>query len=87
MLLCMRTTLDINDELLKQVRQVAARTNRSMTSIVEDALRTALHRRPPAKRRKVNLPVSKERLGLRPGVDLNNTAALLDILDGYDAPR
>ena len=87
MLLCMRTTLDLDDELLKQVRQMAARTNRTMTAIVEDALRTALTRRPATKRRKVNLPVSKERGGLRPGVDLTNTAALLDILDGYDAPR
>jgi len=87
MLLCMRTTFDLDDELLKQLRQMAARANRTMTSIVEDALRTALQRRPPAKRRKVNLPVSKERPGLRPGIDLNNTAALLDILDGYDASR
>ena len=87
MLLCMRTTFHLDDELMKQVRQMAARTNRTMTAIVEDALRSALNRKPTTKRRRVNLPVSKERGGLRPGVDLNNTAGLLDILDGYDAPR
>jgi hypothetical protein len=80
----MRTTLDLDDELLKQVRQIAARTNRTMTSIVEDALRTALNRRSEEKRRKVELPVSKRRGGLRPGIDIDNTAALLDILDAQD---
>lgn len=84
MLLCMRTTIDLDDELLKQVRQMAARTNRTMRSIIEDALRANLNRRPDERRRKVELPVSKRKGGLKPGVDIDNTAALLDILDAHD---
>jgi len=35
----MRTTINIDDALLAQAKQVAARTGRSLTDVVEDALR------------------------------------------------
>ena len=42
----MRTTIYIDDALLAEAKQVAARTGRSLTAVVEDALRESLHRRP-----------------------------------------
>lgn len=40
MLLCMRTTLDLDDHLLARARDLARRQNRTLTSVVEDGLRT-----------------------------------------------
>jgi hypothetical protein len=42
MLFCMRTTLDIDDTLHRRAKELAARTGRSLTSVIEDALRDAL---------------------------------------------
>lgn len=36
----------------------------------------------PVSRKRVVLPVSRERGGTLPGVDLNNSAALLDLMEG-----
>ena len=79
----MRTTININDALLAEAKQVAARTGRSLTDVVEDALRESLHRRYPATRRAIDLPVFGEG-GTRPGVDLDDSAALLDLMDQDD---
>ena len=83
----MRTTLNLNDDLLRRAKALAVQTGRTLTSVLEDALREVLQRRAgtPARRR-VKLPVSDCMTGLRPGVDLDNSAALLDILEGPDDP-
>jgi hypothetical protein len=80
----MRTTINIDDALLAEAKQVAARTGRSLTDVVEDALRESLHRRHRTARRAVELPVFGEE-GLQPGVDLDDSAALLDLMDEDDA--
>jgi hypothetical protein len=79
----MRTTINIDDALLAEAKQVAARTGRSLTDVVEDALRESLHRRHGTARRAVELPVFGEE-GLQPGVDLDDSAALLDLMDQDD---
>lgn len=82
----MRTTVRLDDDLLRQAKALAARTGRTLTAVIEDGLREALgrHRRrqeqPP-----VALPTFRGK-GLRPGVDLDDTAGLLDILDGGRDP-
>ena len=80
----MRTTINIDDALLAEAKQVAARTGRSLTDVVEDALRESLHRRHRTARRAVELPMFGEE-GLQPGVDLDDSAALLDLMDQDDA--
>ena len=82
----MRTTINLDDALLAEAKQVAARTGRSLTAVVEDALRESLHRRHPPTRRAVALPVFGEG-GMRPGVDLDDSAALLDIMEQDDPDR
>jgi hypothetical protein len=79
----MRTTINIDDALLAEAKQVAARTGRSLTAVVEDALRESLHRRRHTTRRVVELPTFGEG-GVQPGVDLDDSAALLDLMD-HDA--
>ena len=77
----MRTTIRIDDGLLKDAKRVAAETDRTLTELVEDALREALARRtPPAKRQPATLRTFKGS-GLNAGVDLDDSAALLDLMD------
>jgi len=80
----MRTTINIDDDLLAEVRQVAARTGQSLTAVVEDALRESLHRRHHTARRAVELPTFGEG-GVQPGVDLDDSAALLELMEHDDA--
>jgi hypothetical protein len=78
----MRTTVRLDDDLLRQAKALAARTGRTLTAVIEDGLRETLarHRR-RQERPAVALPTFKGK-GLRPGVDLDDTAGLFDILDG-----
>jgi hypothetical protein len=81
----MRTTIRLPDQLLIEAKQWAAETGRTLTAVIEDALRAALARRnEPQRSQPVKLP--KDGVGgLRPGVDLDNSAQLRDIMDGlYD---
>ena len=76
----MRTTVNLDDHLLKDLKQLAAKTGRTMTSIIEDAIRQAVRPQKPATRKKLRLTVVDGK-GLRPGVDLDDSASLLDLMD------
>lgn len=83
----MRTTLDLDDALYAEAKKAALAAGRPVTALIEDALRQALaRRRPSARRHAPRLPVLKGRR-LMPGVDLDDSAALLDLLDRPHAPR
>jgi hypothetical protein len=71
----MRISVTLQGELLNYVRQRATAEQRTMASIIEDALRR--ERALNVQRRPVRLPVFGRR-GMRPGVNLDNTAELLD---------
>jgi hypothetical protein len=76
----MRTTINLDDALLAEAKQVAARTGRSLTAVVEDALRQSLYRRDPTTRQPIELPMFGKG-GTQPGVDLDDSAALLDLME------
>jgi hypothetical protein len=85
MLLRMRTTIRIEDELLARAKILATRTGRSLTKLIEDALRAALAQsRPRTRNARIELPTSGSG-GLRPGIDLDDSAALLDAMESPDA--
>lgn len=75
----MRTTVNINDHLLEQARQVALTTRRSLGDVVDDALRLLLNA-PAQEQKRVDLPTYGGS-GLLPGVDLEDKAALAALLD------
>ena len=77
----MRTTIRLDGELLRQAKRRAIETGRTLNAVIEDALRAALQPRRGARSPRVELPVSGAG-GTLPGVDLDDTAALYDILDG-----
>jgi len=81
MLLCMRTTIRIDDNLLNEAKQAALVSNTTLSAVVETALREMLHRRRhTADRKPVELLTFRGR-GLMPGVDLDDGAALLDLME------
>jgi hypothetical protein len=79
----MRTTVRLDESLLERARQEAAVRGTTLTSLIEQGLRLVL-RRPPTNRERafVSLPVSGARGGVLPGIDLNDSAALLDRMEG-----
>jgi hypothetical protein len=79
----MRTTVSIDDRLLVEVKTLAARTGKTLSAVVEDALRQTLAKR--GSPRSVPLPLlTHDGGGLQPGVDLDDTSALLDLMDGLN---
>ena len=81
----MRTTIRLDDQLFREAKGVAAASGRTFTELVEEALREALARRRAAVgQKRVTLKTFNGR-GLRPGVDLDDAAALLDLMDRSDA--
>jgi len=76
-----RTTLTIDDSLLAEYKRVAADTHRTLSYVIQDALRETLARRhEAAARQPVRLPVIGGG-GLQPGVDLNDNARLRELLE------
>jgi hypothetical protein len=81
----MRTTIRLSESLMRDAKAEAARRGETVTALIERGLRLVLASAgKPSKRSKIVLPVSKAIGGVRPGVDLDNSAALLDILDGIE---
>jgi Arc/MetJ family transcription regulator len=85
MLRCMRTTIDINDRLLAEAKSLAAQRGLSLKALVEEALRERLLARGAGKRAAVRLPTFSGN-GLQAGVDLTDSATLLEAMDA-DAGR
>ena len=81
----MRTTIRLDQPLLAEAKKVAAESGRTLTAVIEDALRESLARRKQAaKRRRVRLPTFTG-VKLHRGVDLDDSSALIDLMEGRDA--
>ena len=75
-----RTTVRLPDELLLAAQQRARDTGRSFTDLLADALRNEL--RAPVGVLRVREPLPTYRGdGVRSGVDLADSAALIDVMD------
>jgi hypothetical protein len=76
----MRTTIRLDERLLAEAKKHAAETGRTLTAVIEDALRAAVARRADqATRKPVRLKVVGTG-GVRPGVDLDDSAGLADVM-------
>ena len=75
----MRTTIDVNDELLRAVKVYAAGERMTLKAAFERALRGLLAG-PAADAEAPPIPVFGGQ-GVQPGVDLTDSAALRDIMD------
>lgn len=79
MLVRMRVTLNIPDDLYRDVRMKAAQEGRTITAVVEDALRQLLAEEPHYSEPYRVRPLRTG--GLSPGLDINDNSAVLDYLD------
>jgi plasmid stability protein len=80
-LLCVtRTTLAIDDEILKKMKEKAAREERTLQDVANELLRHALfHQR---SRKTIKLALRGWKASQRPGVDLFDRDSLFDLMDG-----
>jgi len=75
----MRTTIRLPDDFYRAVRSRALAEGQTFTSFLEDALRRRLAEVPAEPHGYVLAPFEGD--GLRPGVDLADSADLLDRMD------
>ena len=80
MLLCMRTTIELDDPLFRQLKIEAARRGESLRKVVNDCLRQGLAA--PRKRKKYVFRWKTERGQILPGVRLDDRNSLYDLMDG-----
>lgn len=73
-----RTTLVLEDSLLKQIKKRAADEGRSFQALANDLLRRALAQ-PASKSYRLKLRPWKAEL--RPGVDISDRNSLFDVFD------
>jgi len=81
MLGCVRTTLTMDDALMQQVKELAARSHRTMSEVIEDAVRVLLARQVPRDSTAELVLPTFGGSGLRPGVDLDDKESLAALLD------
>ena len=78
----MRTTIRLDEKLLKEAKRQAAEAGTTLTSIIEDSLRERLARAKSTTRKRERIRLhTTGRGGVRPGVDLDDSASLSDVMD------
>lgn len=76
----MKTTIDLDDELLRLAKQRAAAAGIPLRAYIEDALRARLLPR-PRERRKFSLDVPVVEGTAPPAVDIGDRNALYDLME------
>lgn len=80
----MRTTVRLDDDLFREVKLYATEQGQTFTEVLSRALRELMARSEVTPERpRLVLPTYRGR-GLQAGVDLDNTAALLDLMAEAD---
>lgn len=75
----MRTTIELNDELLRAAKRRAAEERKSLRQVVEAALRLFLTR--PRRAAAYGLTWQTERGRVQPGVRLDDRGVLFDVME------
>ena len=86
MLFCMRTTVEIRDELFAELKHLAAESHSTLRELIEDAIRLKLARRkgrmPAGELQRV---ITFRGRGVQAGVNLDSMDELLDIMESIVA--
>jgi hypothetical protein len=80
-LIVMKTTLDLRDDLLARAKELAAKERTSLTKIIEESLAVRLRRQKALRGKLRELPLSPRTGGLRGGIDPSSNRALFDAAD------
>jgi len=87
MLRHMRTTINLPDELILRAKKAALDADTTLTAVISNALREALAKRSQKATKKKFKVITYGKGGTYPGVDLDDTSAVLDLMDGIDDPH
>jgi len=82
MLLCVRTTVDISDDVLIELKRVAAERRRPLRELIEDAIRASLAKQAEQQQAESVRVLTFRGRGVQRGVNLDNMRELLDIMEG-----
>ncbi len=77
----MRTTLTLDDDLARELRDEARRTGRSFKEVVNEAVRRGLSAGPEPGRRPRRFRVRAKACGFRAGIDIMKLNQLVDELE------
>jgi antitoxin component of RelBE/YafQ-DinJ toxin-antitoxin module len=81
----MRTTIRIDEKLLAEAKRQAAQSGISLTALIEQSLREHIYRSRSCEIRRAPIELRTSGAGgLRDGVDLDDSAGLLDLMEGLD---
>lgn len=81
----MRTTVRLDDQLLRDAKELAAREGTTLTALISESLRERITRSETASSASVTTLPTCPGDGLRGGLDpevINDNSALADIMDG-----
>lgn len=77
----MRTTVRLDDQLLRSAKAHAAKTGRTLTAVIEDGLRRALEAHEPDAHGEEPYRVVTFSSRTQPGIDLDSNAATLETME------
>lgn len=84
----MRTTVRLNDQLMREAKALAVEEGTTFTALIEDSLRERISRsKYQPDRERIELPVSSQGGGLHPWLDpeiISDNSKLADALDEFD---
>jgi hypothetical protein len=83
----MKITINLSEDLILQAKKAALETGTTLSDIISNALLEALTMRQRETSRKEFRLITHGKGGVQPGVDLEDTSALLDLMDGIDDPH
>ncbi len=70
----------IKADLLQRAKKRAAHEGRTLTSLIEEGLALILAKPKAGRRERVELPVSKASGGVLPGIDLNRSSDMEEVM-------
>jgi len=77
----MRTTLTLDDDLVKELQEAARNSGKSLKEVVNETLRHGLATGASPARREPRFRVHPQRCGFRAGIDLTKLNQLVDELE------
>jgi len=79
----MRTTLRLDEKLLRAAKRLAAELGMTLTALIEESLRERIARSKAGRRTRAAVRLhTVGRGGTRPGVDLDDSVSLMDLMEG-----
>ena len=82
----MRTTVRLNEKLLKEAKKKAAEEGTTLTALLDQGLRMVLREETPAYGQTKKFQLTTVKGAMKPGIDPSSNAQMLDIADGIIDP-